>query len=687
VIAIRRIIVVAAVLVSPLVNAMEKPTLEPADELELVTVGAPEVSPDGRWVAYSVSRYCPESKEREGDIYLVPFEGGAPRQLTSTGGVEKDYGWSPDSSTVVFAAKREDDKKDQIYAIRIDGGEARRITDLETGAVGPLWSPDGRLIAFTSKVGDLYTEDQRETFGDVRYVTHPRFYHLGPGWDDGSRKRIFVIPAKGGAVRQLTDGECADEGDHSMVWSPDSSAIAYVSNRSLEWWNTIDTNVFVVDVASGESRQLTTNVGPDHDPSFSPDGTWIAYRASSEYNYESENYTIHLMPREGGDDRVLTASLDRSVRTIAWGPGGDRIFFTTSSHGARNLQWVGVDQPGQFHNVTTGANQISDFRVVDNERFALHASTDVTPPEIYSLTGGEQHQLTHDASAWWTGRQVSTSEEIWIESAGGAPVQGWLIRPIDYQRGTRVPMILSIHGGPHGMYAPSFRFDYQLLANHGYAVLYTNPRGSDGYGQAFADAIHGDWHTLPFADLMAFVDHVVAMGVADPDALGVTGGSYGGYMTNWIIGHTDRFAAAVSSAGLSNLVSFFGTTDEQFFAEKEMAGTPWRSREIYLSNSPLWASASFQTPTMLLHGSDDWRVRPEQGVQLFIALQKEGVPSVYVEFPDEQHGLKGLEHSVLRYSLMLEWFDHWIRGAPVTLATSITPRAYVHPPRPESAGR
>ena len=677
----RSIVVIFAISFS-FAYATEKPILEPADEKGLVKVGAPQVSPDGKWVAYSVSRYCSESEKRVGDIFLVSFTGGEPRQLTSSGGAESGYSWSPDSSTVVFAAKRDDDEKSQLYAIKIDGGEARRLTNQETGASAPWWSPDGRLIAFTSTVGELHTEEQREAFGDVRYAMHPRFYHLGRGWDDGSRKRIFVIPAEGGEARQLTDGECADEGDHSMKWSPDSKEIAYVSNRSPEWWNTIDTNIFVVDVGSGENRQLTTNVGPDHSPVYSPDGTWIAHRASYEYNYESENYKIHLVPRTGGEARVLTASLDRGVRAIAWAPGSDRIYFTASIDGSRDLQWVGVDQPERFHDVTTGLN-ISRFQVVDDQRFVFHAPTDVRPTEIYSLVGGEQRQLTSEASTWWKDRAVSPSEEIWIETADGARVQGWLIRPVGYQEGTRAPMILSIHGGPHGMSTTSFRFDFQLWANHGYAVLYTNPRGSDGYGQAFADAIHQDWHTLPFADLMAFVDHVVEMGVADPEALAVTGGSYGGYMTNWIIGHTDRFASAVSSAGLSNMVSFFGTTDEQFFSEKEMAGLPWRSRETHLSNSPLWAADNFSTPTMVLHGNNDWRVRPEQGVQLFLALQKVGVPSVYVNFPDEQHGLKQPDHRVLRHQLTLEWFDHWVKGEPVELATYITPRAYIHLPQPE----
>jgi dipeptidyl aminopeptidase/acylaminoacyl peptidase len=676
-----RLLALAVVFVSPLVKAEESTKLIPEDEMKQVTVGSPAVSPNGHWIAYSVTRYCPDSKKSVGDIFLVSIDGTQRRQLTSDPGVERGYSWSPDGSTVAFSAKRGNDEKSQIYTIRIDGGEARRITDAEKGAANPLWSPDGGLIAFTSSVGELHTVEQREAFGDVRYVKHPRFYHLGPGWDDGSRKRIFVVPAEGGEARQLTDGECADEGDHSMVWSPDSAEIAYVSNRSPEWWNTIDTNIYVVDVATGKSRQLTTNVGPDHSPAYSPDGKWIAHRASYEYNYESENYKIHLVPRAGGEARVLTGDLDRTVRSIAWGPDSDRVYFTASSHGTRDLRWVEIDAPDRFHDVTSG-ELISRFEVVDDDRFVLQASTDVMPSEIWAVVGGDKKQLTTEASEWWKDRMVSPSEEIWVESTSGTKVQGWLIRPVGYEEGSRVPMVLSIHGGPHGMYTPSFRFDYQLLANHGFAVLYTNPRGSDGYGQAFADSIHSDWHTKPFADLMAFVDHVVEMGVADPKALGVTGGSYGGYMTNWVIGHTDRFAAAVSSAGLSNMVSFFGTTDEQFFAEKEMEGVPWKSREVYLSNSPLWAADSFTTPTMVLHGFDDWRVRPEQGVQLFHALQKEGVPSVYVSFPDEQHGIRKMEHRVLRLRLTLEWFAHWLKGDPVELATYIEPRAYVHPPTP-----
>jgi dipeptidyl aminopeptidase/acylaminoacyl peptidase len=666
---------------TPSFGSSDAPVLMPEDYLHQVTVGTPEVSPDGKWIVYSVSQYCPKEERSEGDLFLRPLTGGDARRLTAGAGVESGYGWSPYSTKIVFSAKR-DTKKSQIYVININGGEACRITDIEGGASSPLWSPDGARIAFASSVGELYTDEEKEAFGDVRYVKHPRFYHLGPGWDDGTRRRVFVVPAEGGEAKQLTDGECADEGDRSMAWSPDGKKIAYVSNRAKEWWNTIDTNIYVIDVETGENTQFTTNIGPDHGPAFSPDGKWLAYRSSYEYNYESENYKIHIQPINDEESTALTRSLDRNVRSFAWGPQSQRIYFTSSSHGGRNLRYVEIDKPDLFHDVTTGTNQISSFRVVDDERFVLYASTDVSPTEIYSLEGEEKVQLTDEATRFWMDIETRPSQEIWLDTADGDRIQGWLITPVGYEKGNKVPLVLNIHGGPHGMYSPSFRFDYQLLAHHGYAVLYTNPRGSDGYGQAFADAIHEDWHTLPFADVMQFVDHVVKQGIADPKKLGVTGGSYGGYLTNWVIGHTNRFAAAVSSAGLSNMVSFFGTTDEQFFAEKEMAGLPWQKKEVYLDNSPLWAADDFSTPTMVLHGDNDWRVRPEQGVQLFHALQKVGVPSVYVNFPDEQHGVRQPDHRILRYRLTLEWFDHWLQGKPVKLATYNKPKAYVFPPRP-----
>ena len=674
----RSLVLTAAALLAMPAAATE--VLEPDDLLDEVTVTAPAVSPDGKWLVYSVTRFDREKKARDGDLWLVPVAGGEPRRLTATPGVESGPAWAPDSRRVAFAAKRGDDKQAQVYVLDVTGGEAVRLTAMTEGAGDPRFSPDGGLVAFTSSVGAHLSQAQRDAFGDVRFAMHPRFYHLGRGWDDGARQRIFVIPAAGGEARQLTDGSCSDEGDHEMAWSPDSREIAFVSNRSPEWWNTIDTDVWVVSVAEGALRRLTTNPGPDHDPAFSPDGRWIAYRASHEYNYESEDYTIQVVPRAGGAPRELGAALDRSADQPAWSPDSREIYFLLASEGTRNLYAVTAAAPERVRTVTSGVQTIQEFAPLGGDRFVVRRSTDVLPGEMWSLAGGTFTRLTREAGRFWERFAVQPCEEIVERAEDGTRLQGWLVRPAGLAAGTRAPLVLQIHGGPHGMYSPQLRFATQLLAARGYAVLLTNPRGSAGYGQAFADAIHGDWHTRPMADLERFVDRAVAMGVADPEKLAVMGGSYGGYMTNWLIGHTDRFAAAVSVAGLANLVSFFGTTDEQFFAEKEMAGPPWRSREAYLENSPLWAAEHFSTPTMVIHGENDWRVRPEQGQQLFTALQKIGVPSVYVEFPGEQHGVSRPPHQVAYQRLVLEWFDHWLLGRPVELATYVTPRPYVHPP-------
>ena len=675
------IIISILVLITTVCIAQESKILTPEDQFREVSVGSPEVSPDGKWILYSIRRPIDEKGKTESDLYLLPFEGGAPRRLTATPGGEGDYTWNPDSTRIAFSAEREGEEE-QIYVIDIRGGEAVRLTDMPNGAYGPQWSPDGSMLAFYSRFGDIYTPEEREAYGDVRYIKHLRYHHLGPGWDKGKRQRIFVMPAEGGEARQLTAGECADEGDHSMTWSPDSQEIAYVSNRAEEWWNTIDTNIYIVNVDSGKSRQVTDNVGPDHSPTFSPDGKWLAWRAILEYNYESENYKIHLMPYAGGDAVNISNALDRSVRSITWSTNSDKIFFTSSSEGKMNIQYVEIDKPDKFHDVTSGQNLIYNFEVVDDNRFVIRKVDDTAPAEIFTLVNGEFNKLTHDASEFWEDYEVSPCEEIWIDTVDGRKAQGWLVKPLGYEEGRKYPTILRIHGGPHGMYRPALNFEYQLWAHNGYAVLFTNPRGSDGYGQAFADAIHENWGETTWSDLERFVDKAIDMGVADQDKLGVIGGSFGGYMTKWIVGQTDRFKAAIPIAGLSNIVSFFGSTDEQFFIEKEMGGLPWWNQEAYMKNSPLWYADNFKTPTMIIHGENDWRVRPEQAEQFYTALQKMGVPSVLVRHPNEQHGTRKAAGRLLNTKLILEWFDHWLKGKPVKLAKYITPKKYQHPLKP-----
>jgi dipeptidyl aminopeptidase/acylaminoacyl peptidase len=626
------------------------------------SVGTPLISPDGKMIAYTISFYCPEEKKSISDIHLMDIDGTNKRRLTTHPGSESGVTWSPKSGRIAFSAHREGDKS-QIYIIDIRGGEAVRLTDLDTDASSPLWSPDGKWIAFYSTLGRMYSKEFEEELGDVRFITHLRYYH-SRSWDDGKRRRIFVVPADGSEEpKQLTDGECADEGDRSMAWAPDSSEIAFVSNRDEEWWNTIDTNIYTVSVPGGEMKQITTNQGPDHNPAYSPDGSKIAWRSIFTYNYESENYKVVAADRDGGNRKTLTKGLDRSVRSFKWSPDGIRIYFLFGNEGIHHVNSVPA-AGGAFEDVMVGRHTINSFDIMpDGKTFIVRKGDDTHQTEIHAFYGAFR-QLTRLNDAIMERFFVQPVEEIWFKSPDGSDVQGFLIKPVGFEKGKKYPLVLSIHGGPHGMSSISYRHYFQCLAASGYAVLYTNPRASLGYGEKFSRDIWEDWGGRCYEDLMAGVDHVLKQGFVDEKRMGVTGGSFGGYMTNWIVGQTDRFAAAVTVAGLSNLTSFYGTTDEQFFPECEFKGMPWTNKEVYLTHSPIWYAENFKTPTMIIHGQYDFRVRTEQAEQMFTALQKAGVPSVYIWFPDEGHGVRKPVHRKLYYKLIFDWFDHYLKGEP-----------------------
>jgi len=630
------------------------------DRYAFKTVGNPVISPDGKKIAFTVSKYCLKEKRTFSDIYLIDIDGKNMQRLTAYPSREQGISWSPDSRRIAFSANR-DGSRSQIYMIDIHGGEAVKLTNMDTGSSNPQWSPDGKWIAFYSSVGHIYCDDFRKELGDVRFITHLRYYHVRT-WDEGRRQRIFIIPSDGNAEpRQLTQGECADEGDRSMTWSPDSREIAFVSNRDKEWWNSINTDIYSVSVPEGKLNQITTNKGPDHSPAFSLDGLKIAYRSIFMYNYESENYKVVVASRNGQNLKSLTTKLDRSVRTFQWAPDSKTIYFLYGSQGTYNIRSV-PSKGGQFKDIMVGRYVINGFAVTpDGETFIVRKGDDTHQSELFSFRK-KFTRITRVNDSIMDQFIVQPVEEIWYKSEDGSDVQGWIMKPVNFKKGEKYPLLLFIHGGPHGMSTISFRFDYQYYAANGYVVLYTNPRASLGYGEKFSREIWEDWGGRVYQDIIAGVDYVIQKGYVDEKKMGVTGASFGGYMTNWIIGHTDRFAAAVTVAGISNLTSFYGTTDEQFFPEIEFKGMPWTNRDVYLKYSPIWYAENFKTPTMVIQGQYDFRVRSEQAEQMFTALQKAGVPSVYLWFPNEGHGVGQPVHRILYYKTMLDWFDHFIKG-------------------------
>ncbi len=629
-------------------------------------VGNPVISPNGKKVAFTVSFYCEKKKKRFSDIYIMDINGQNMRKLTAHPAIESGISWSPDSRKIAFSAAREE-KKSQIYIIDITGGEAEKLTDISSGASSPKWSPDGKWIAFYSSVGKLYADEFKKELGDVRYLTHLRYYHYR-SWDDGKRRRIFVVPSvqtKGkGKPVQLTRGECADEGDSSMTWSPDSKEIAFVSNRDPDWWDTINTDIYTVSVPDGKIKKITKNRGPDHSPAYSPDGKYIAFRSIFTYNYESENYKVVAAKRDGEfAGNVLTEKLDRSVRRFKWSPDSKKIYFLYGTDGVYNIKAVPV-QGGEFQDIMMGRYVIRGWDLTaDGKNFIVLKGDDINQNELYSY-GKKWKKLTAFNDPIMKQFYTQPVEEIWVQSEDEAKIQAWIIKPVGFEKGKKYPMILSIHGGPHGMSSINYRFYFQLWAANGYVVVYSNPRASLGYGETFSRQVWEEWGGMCYRDLMRVTDAVLELGYVDEKRMGVTGGSFGGYMTNWIIGQTQRFAAAVTIAGLSNLTSFYGTTDEQFFPETEFKGAPWENSKIYIKHSPIWYAKNFKTPTMVIHGQYDFRVRIEQAEQMFTALQKQKVPSVYVWFPDEGHGVRKPVHRKLYYKMILDWFDHFLKGKP-----------------------
>ncbi len=646
--------------------------------MELKRISDPQLSPDGKWVAFTVQTVDLAANKKPSQIWIAPLAGGAPRQLTHDGEANQRARWSPDSKRMAFISDR--GGSSQIWLMDADGSNARQITDLATEAGGVLFSPDGANLLFTSEVypecgADDACNKKNIDAGKASPVKAREYtellYRHWTAWQTKRRSHLLVVAVAGGAPRDLTPG--AHEvppfslgGSDDYDVSPDGQEVCYSMNADPAPATSTNSDLYVVSIKGGETRKITLTPGADAGPRYSPDGKYIAWRAQNRAGYESDRWRLMTIERATGRVVSPTGDLDRWVNGFAWSADSAALFFTAGDRGRQAIRFVPLTG-GESRIAASGDSELDDMQLTrDGKTMVYTQQTGVSPTEIFraASTGGVPVALTHLNDQALNACQLTPLEEYWVDVPDGSRVYYYVVKPYGFQPGAKYPVLMLIHGGPQGAwgYSWTYRWNAQVFAAAGYVVIEPNPRGSTGYGQKFIDEINGDWGGRPYDDIMAVADHALAnLPYADGARMTAAGGSYGGYMIDWMLGHTGRFKALISHAGVYDLPSEFGATEELWFPLWEFGGTPWDKREDYAKWSPSTYVKDFHTPTLVIHGEQDFRVPYGQGLQLFTALQMQKVPSKLLVFPDEGHWVLKPQNTLLWYKTFLDWLDSWVK--------------------------
>ncbi|HEV2438518.1 MAG TPA: S9 family peptidase [bacterium] len=656
------------------------------DILRWKVAGAPALSPDGARVVCPVTIVDESANGYQTHLWIVPLPAGpadkaAPRQLTTASARDIGPRWSPDGGRIAFVSDRGGTK--QIWLIPADGGEARVLTSGSLAPAEIAWSPDGGAIAFTGKPD----ANDRGEQSDVRVISRLHYKQDGEGFWDGRWKQIFVVSASGGDARQVTQGDY----DHAApAWSPDGALLAYTGNASPDADLDDRNDLWIIRAdGAGSPRRLTRTVGAVESPAWAPDGGRIAYFGHDSACGGATLLRVWIAAVDGGEPACATAGYEGSVGHhigtdvrsqpglggLTWSPRGDRIYCLTTEGG--NCQVASLSPvDGAVRLDTAGDHDLIGCSLDAAARRVACVETDpLTPGEVaVADLGGKEPSAFRRLSAWNTplieALALARPERFEYKTPDGYAFDGWVMKPAAAAGARRVPAVLEIHGGPHGAYGHAFSNQFQLLCAAGYGVVYANPRGSHGYGQAFLAATHHDWGGGDYEDLMGALDRALAIHEwIDPDRLGVCGGSYGGYMTNWIVGHTQRFRAGVTLRSTCNRYNHWGTGDIAYHGARwEFPGAPWESPEFYLERSPITYVRQMKTPLLILHGESDLRCSIEQAEQLFVALRRQGTPTLFVRFPGESHGMSSSgqpRHRIEEMRRLLGWFyTHLGASAP-----------------------
>lgn len=636
--------------------------------------GLVDLSPDRSRVAFEVASIDVEANQNHQSIWLCELKSATLRPFTAGSKREGLPRWSPDGRWLGFLSDRET-KKAQVFVMPADGGEPRRLTNFRWGASEYAWSPDGRQIVCVARTveGEDLEGDPPDDPPAFWLITRIRSKADGNGLLAG-RTHLFLVSIDGGSVRPLTSG---DWDDVQPAWSPDGQWIAFISDRHRDRDLEHRPDLWLVSARGARPRRLTSGKGCFSSPAWSPDGMSLAYLGHEKGNSLSANQRLWVLNPIEGEPRCLTTNWDRSVSNDilsdlrdssppvvpVWSSDGRQIYVLANEAGNASMFRVSA-RGSEPACVVRGRRQVLAYAVIGDE-VVFTASDPLQPGELYRLgSNGAEHRLSEFNDEITSGLALSDPEELWFDGANGDRLHGWVMRPPAIRRRGRLPALLQVHGGPHALYGNVFSYEFQLLAARGYAVVCSNPHGSRGYGEAFADSIRGAWGDLDYRDVMAAVDHVAGSGLAHPNRLGVIGGSYGGYLTNWIVGHTDRFSAAVTDRSVVNLETMWATSDIGVrFCEWEFLGLPTAETERYRDLSPLSYAKHVRTPVLIIHGEQDLRCPIEQAEQWFISLKRAGRTAELLRFPEESHNLSRSgrpDRRVERLRRIADWFDRFL---------------------------
>jgi len=652
------------------------------DLLSMERISEPQFTPDGTRVVYTVAVPDLQANRVARNVWLVSLRTTEARPLTTTG---RDGGarWSPDGRHVAFVSQR--DGSSQLYVLDVDtpAGPAR-LTNLSGGADNIVWSPDGRTIAFTSEVYpdcrdeacNVSRDDAREKNPVRARIYDALLYRHWTTWSEGKRNHLFIVPSSGGAARDLVPGADYDvpprerEGPHPIAFAPDSRTICFTAVSDRVEATSTNADLFEIDVdATGAAtvKRLTTNPGFDGAPAYSPDGRTIAYRSQARAGYESDKWRLMLYERASGRHTSLTDRFDRSVDTAVWSSDGRSIYFNAEDQG--EMPVFAIAATGGIPRAITAGMFDGEFDVAANALVVARSSL-ASPAELYQVNpaSGAARPLTRHNAARLSPLDLAVAETFAFAGAGGSEIHGMLMKPPAFDATRKYPVLMLLHGGPQTQWGDtwSYRWNAQMFASPGYVVVMINRRGSTGAGQKFTDDITGDWSGKPFEDLMKGLDFVLGKyPFTDAQRVAASGASYGGYLIDWLESQSKgRFKALVSHAGVYDLASMYGATEELWFPEHDLGGTPWTNPTAYQKMSPSSYAGEFskyKTPTLVVAGEQDYRVPYTQGLEFYTALQRQGVPSKLIIFPDEGHWILKPQNAIVWYREVLGWLGQYLR--------------------------